>query len=614
MAFDAASPLGKDIARLQSTNNNRNINDKVLGSRVYFFGKLVQTITLRPLTTATVLALHTIKLLTWVPIKSGFYKVSGYHTQSAAFMKGEYLETVKAFRDFLFIPSIAKRAFQDMVGKRQDISDDTRVTPTAQYLKVSYDTRMDQFSSYQHGLETFRVIRPKEINEFPATSDAALLTIMASHIFHPGILAINFGSPNVATFITEKQGKDDVETTKVDAKSLWREPMTYHATSGKMQSGIFFVATTLPPEALERFKKAAEAMQGLKNITCVNTNCRVLQTSGFSIEGVALDEVVFPTTLMEHLLFRRVYYTDFEGKKHRVHFDILNTTQNTLEQFCEEVDTAVVGTRYRHDLRNADTVENQKMRSLLAQALIKEEKEHLASLPITLRRDHDYKEDFTRRKITISVPSLLGDALARIWGRHTIFEVDLSDKRKEIAEAFQQLAEKNNQKSAKLLPFPQEKPSLLTRLKRDIFFSGPAIRFLRRHMMGREDEMHLHTEDLFRHLKTTRGERLNYVLLDDKVVLARVQVNDKAGDAHRIAADWALSKHALLADRQKVNCSGEIWYNEAQDRYEMNGDSGSYMPTLSHVEVAARLANEFFGNHFVVENPKAKPNKQTGEK
>lgn len=507
---------------------------------------------------------------------------------------------MKALRDFLFIPSIAKRAFQDMVASRQQIVDDIAVRPTHHFIKIDYDTRMHPFSSYLHGFRNIRVIHPRGITDFPATSDAALQTVMASNIFHPGMMAINFGSPNVATFITEEQEKGKVETTKIDAKSLWREPMTYHGTSGKMQSGLFFVPKNLPDEALKRFNDAANKMIGRTDITCVNTNCRVLQEAGFSIEGVAMDEVVFPNTLMEHLLFRNVYYTDMKGIKHKVHFDILNTTQRTLEQYVEDVDTAVIGTRYRHNHRNSDTEENQKARGEIAKALIKEETDRLARLA-TGSEQKVSDEDLFRRKITVSVPSFFGNIIGRIWGRHTIFEVDLSDKRREIAQAFEELA-KRQDRPVKLPPFPQRHPNCVTRLKKYFFFSGPMIRFFRRHMMGRVDEINLCTQDLFRHLRSTKGASLNYVLLDDKVVLARVHANGEAREVHKIAADWVLSKHALLSGRQDVYTSGEMWYDETTNRYMMNHDSGTYEPTPRHLDVVVNLANRIFGNFFVAAN------------
>ena len=424
------------LGPVNGANIKQHLNDKVRPSRLHFFGKLVQTILLRPITTTATLAYRIVNLLTWVPLKGGLYKVCGYHTKSAAFFESEYLKTVKAVRDVLFIPSVAIRACEDLVATREKFVDDIARRPSQDYLNVQYTKGFQQFSSYMHGCETFEVTCPQGIIEFVATSDAALKTIMASHLFKPGIMAINFGSPNVAAFVTEKKADGSVQTVKVDAKSLWREPMSYHATNGKIQSGVFLVPTNLPKEALDRFKQAAEKMAGRKDITCVKTNCQVLKEAGFSIEGVALEGVIFPKTLMEHLLFRNVCYTDSKGIKHKVHFDILNTTQHSLEDFFEEVDTAVVGTRLRHRRRNADTVEDQRARGAAAQALIAQEAARLAAAGPAQRNKDEY---LGQRKVTVSVPSFLGDAIARIWGRHTMYEVDLSDKRKEISRAFQGL-------------------------------------------------------------------------------------------------------------------------------------------------------------------------------
>lgn len=571
-------------------SSERHMNDKVGHGRLHFFLKLVQTSLLRPITRTALLSCRVVKLSTWVLAKTGVQKISGYHTESATYFKREYLKTIKAARDVLFIPSVWIRAFKDTIVTREEFFDDIEKIPTQNYLNVNYTSSFQPFSSYLHGRTTFEVISPG-IAEFAATNDPSLKTIMASHVFKPGMMAINFGSPNVAAFITKEAEDGSVETIKVDAKSLKREPMGFHPTHGKIQSGVFLVPTNLPVEALERFQQAAKKLQGSRDITCVNTNCRVLQEAGFSIEGVAMDGIIFPQTLAEHLLFRNVFYTDSNGVKHKVHFDILNTTQNTLEKHFEDVDTAVVGTRLRHRERRADTEENQRIRGAAAKAIIAEEELRLATEePVQPVND----EGLERRKVTVSVPSCLGNTVASIWGRHTIYEVDLSNEQREMADAFNKLAAENGETAVKLRPFPQEKPGFVTRLKRDIFFSGPMIRFLRRHMMGRVDEINLHAQDLFRHLRSTKGAHLNYVFLNDRVVLGKVRPNADSQEKIKKTADWALSKHALLAGRQEVYCAGEIWYDEQQDCFMMNDDSGTYLPTPRQVEVAARLANKFF--------------------
>ena len=99
------------------------------------------------------------------------------------------------------------------------------------------------------------------------------------------------------------------------------------------------------------------------------------------------------------------------------------------------------------------------------------------------------------------------------------------------------------------------------------------------------------------------------MLLDDKVVLARVQANGNTKEGIKKASDWALSKHALLAGRQAVHCSGEMWYDESSDSYIMNSDSGTYVPDTGRVAIAAGLAEEFFGGRFRVQEAETKQEK-----
>jgi hypothetical protein len=566
-------------------------------SRLYSIGKLAQTILFRPITTTLNLAYRTIKLLVWVPARSGLYKISGFHAESATYFEREYLKTVKAVRDLLFLPSIAKRIFKDITAKRELFADDLPQLATSDFLKVDYSLTPSSYTSYQHGHKVFETIHPAGISEVVARSDASLNTVMASHFLKEDMLAINFGTPNVASFVTRKKEDGSIDTIQVDAKSLKRADMTYHSTNGKIQSGVFLVPTNVPPEALDRFNQAATNMANQKtsHITCVNSNSRILRDAGFSIEGVNMEDIVFPATLFEHLMFRNVFYTDSLGHKHKVHFKVINTTNRSLEDYFENVDTAVVGTRLRHRRRNADTEEMMEARGAAAKELIAQEKERLSK---ESPRENASVSDLGLRKMTISVPSYLGDAVARIWGRHTIYEVDLADKKDEIKAAFQELAQKDGSE-LKLRPFAQKKISKSTWLKKHIFFSGPMIRFLRRHMMGHADTTELNAMALFDHLKSTETEKLNFALFDDengtRVALAKVHAN--AGgpkELHRSTADWALSKHALLADRKDVYSSGEIWYDKEKKSFIINNDSGTYEPSLARAQLTAQLAKNIF--------------------
>lgn len=601
----SAASGSEEILTIHRSVDPSEFNSKPRRGRLHYFGVFAQTVTLSPLVSSATLAARIAKFTTWVPLKALAYKVSGYHSESSQYLERQYLKTVKSVRDLLFIPSVAARAFRDMSASREIFMDDIRPAAPSDYLNVATEKSSQQYPSYLHGLATFEVSKPVGITEFPATTDSTLKTVMASHIFKPGTLAINFGSPNVCTFVTEQQSDGSIQTTKVDAKSLRREAMHFHPTNGKIQSGVFLVPTNLPPEALERFKAAAIKLEGRKDFTCVNTNCRVLEEAGFSIEGVKMDEIIFPNTLIEHLLFRHVFYTDSTGAKHRVLFNIVNTTDQNLESYFKDVDTAVVGTRLRHSRRKADTEENQRARGAAAKAIVEIEKGRLAAAGKVETSEEDY---MGTRRVTISVPSYLGRQIAKIWGRHTLYEVDLSDQREQIHAAFKALSDLKNE-PLKLIPFPNKHPSVATRLKRDIFFSGPMIRLIRRHMLGRVDAMDLHAQDIFSHLKSTDKRRLNYALLDDKIVLAKIKPNEKTGKFSKKTADWALSKHAILAGRKEVFCSGEIWYDRDKNCFVLNHESGTYTPSIDRAQLVADMANAVFntsrsGIPFVVEPPK----------
>ena len=549
-------------------------------NRFHYFTVAVSAILLRPVAKSLALTYRLIKLTSWVPGKVVCYKMNGYHTEANDFFTREYLKTVRTARDLFFAPSLGISAFKDFIhGNCQRTQQP--LASEKKYLneKVTYTESFQQFSSDLHGIKTFKVIKPNCISSFRAASDGSLRTVMASHFLKANTMAINFGTPNVASFLTkEEEGK--INTYKVDAKSLYRQPSNYHATNGKMQSGIFMVPTDLPEEALKRFEEAAKAMDGSKNITCVNTNCRVLKQAGFSIEGIDLDKVVFPNTFMAHLLFRKVFYTDSKGHKTQVHFDIINTTSKDLEEYFDEVDLAVIGTRLRHKKRNSDTPENQKVRSEAGKAIIAAEKKLIGE---NENKVEEKPSSNLMHRVTISVPSTLGNAVAQVWGRHTIYELELNKaQQRRVATCF---------RAAPLLPFASKKSSLFTKLKKNVFFSGPAIRFLRRHMMGRADRLVLTTDHLMRHLKSVKETKFNYVLLEDKIVIAKIEQGKK--EAHRQAADWALSKHALLSGRRPVHCSGELWYDESQEKFVVNDDSGTYQPDQQRGQEFAELANEF---------------------
>ncbi len=551
--------------------------------RDHYAVKLAESIFVTPLVKSVRLAFNSIKLITFDAAKAGVWKIQGYHNKADAHFLHNYLHVAGIVRDIIFIPSIVKSVFKDLFSKGEPYFDDLPAAQPEKYLSVPYKLHANIYSSRVHGRRGCGVIQPDGIREFAAESDGTLKTVMASHFFKPGIFAINYGEPNVNAFVTEKKADGSVQTVKIDAKSFEREPMSFHPTNGKIQSGVFLIPTNLPPEALERFKAAAEKLQGTANITCVNTTCRVLKKAGFSIEGKNLENVVFPSTMFEHFLFRNVFYTDSNGMKHKVRFDIINTTNETLEKHFEKVDMAVLSTRFRHMQRNADSAENKELRSKLAKEIIKEEENRLRNS----KPEEELASNFERRKMSISKPSWFGNLLSRWVGRHIFIEVDFSDKKTQFAKAFKNLP--------KLTPFPQKKLDAVSWIKKYLLFSQTMINIIRRHIMGSSDDLFLNTKDLLNYLKSTGGARLNYAVMDGKVVLAKVNANNDTDSKLRNTADWIESKHAMLTKRSKeVYVSGELWYDTDHHKFMINSNSGTYQPSEEHVIAAAKLANEIF--------------------
>lgn len=543
--------------------------------KYYLYKKLVETILLQPALVTSRLVYRTIKLLAYIPLKSLVVVVSQGSANVKKYLAGELIKTVKAARDVFTVPLKVARVVNDIRSPSTQFRDDNPILKPKDYLKTDYSISFQHFSSEHFPSKNFKVITPKQIKEMPAPSDPSLQAVMGSHFLQKGMMGINFGCPNVALFTTHESKGDEGSIYKVDAKSLKREEMQYRDTKGKLQSGVFFIPTNLPEDAIEALKSAAEKLKGRRDLTCVNTNCRILKEAGFTMDGVDLEDCYMPTTFMENVLFRNMYY-----KGQKIHFDIVKTTPLTLQEYFEEIDNAILTTPFRHWTRNYDSKENREARERRAKEIMAQEKEDLSTNPLISQA----KENSETREVKVSVTSSLGNFFARLWGRHLVYEINLSDKEQEITQLFE---------NRLLKPFPEKKPSFLTRLKRDFFFSKAAINFIRRHMLGRQDAEQMEGQDILRLLKSSGGARLNYVLLRDKIVIARVNVatnNEKL----RKAADWALSKHALLANREEIACSGEIWYDQNSDRFLLNGDSGTYKPEPGHVEKVVKLANEIF--------------------
>lgn len=538
--------------------------------------KLAETILLQPLVAIGAILYRTIKILTYVPLKAVAVLAFDGFAEAGNMIELECVKTAKTARNLFVIPLKIARVINDIRSPGTPFIDNNPSLKPEDYLKTDYNIAFQHFSSEHFSNKNFKIIIPNQIQELPAYNDPSLKAVMGSHFLKSGMMGIGFGSPNVFLFTTHDSDQDKGSICTVDAKSFKREDMKYKDSNGKLQSGLYFIPTNLPKKALEAIENAAKKLEGRRDKTCVNTNCRILKEAGFTMDGVDLEDCYLPTTFMEDVLFRNIYY-----KGQKIHFDIVKTTPLTLEEYFEKIDTAVLTTPLRHWKRRYDTNEDKQARSEEAKKLIAIEKERLKDLPPTLQDDETFKE----YQIKVGISSSLGDLTARFWGRHTVYEINLSEKKDSIAELFDH---------SLLKAFPQKNAGFVSRLKRDLFFSKRSINFLRKHMIGSQNSVKMKSLDFLRLLKSSGGARLNYTLLHDRIIIARVNVATTKNELHRKAADWALSKHALLANREDVYCSGELWYDQKSNQFFLDNNSGTYYPDAPRVKKTVELANEIF--------------------
>lgn len=306
--------------------------------RLHYLKISISACLFRPAIKTFVLFSHIVKLVSWIPGKIIYYKINGEQAKATAFFNNACFKTGKVANDFFNVPSFIIRAVKDFYYNTQ-LSNEFLSTLQSKksYLKPEqeYEESIQKIHSDLHGEKSFYVINPKQIDTFASHSKPSLTLVKLSDFLKPKLFAIGIGSPHITSFSLEKQN-DQTYTNKFEASALYLQSRFHQSEQNNIESGVFLLPTNLPPEIFERFHSAIIAREGTRSLTCVNGNCRLLAEAGFSIEGIDLKKVMFPKTFMEHLLFRKVFYTDSHGKKQQVHFDLLNTSSKTLDQyFCD---------------------------------------------------------------------------------------------------------------------------------------------------------------------------------------------------------------------------------------------------------------------------------------
>jgi hypothetical protein len=397
---------------------------------------------------------------------------------------------------------------------------------------------------------------------------------------------IGFGKPNLYLGYPSEIGFD-----KFDAKSLKRADSKVADTRGWAQSGLIFNLRGLPDDAKKRIRNSATLSEGTRSWTCVNANCTVLMRSGFTSGGKDLSAFYFPMPLARHIL---KFGLEYNGEK--VEVEVIKTVPNYLESFGLSVIKSQWTTFCRHSERYLKS--NSKTKSMLKNiSKLKIKAKFIFNKKIKDKSDNKIEEYITmfpediecEEKLTllISNPSRFGMLLRFIWGPHVLFQVKQSQESNKIDEYLPEKLKEYNKKS----------PNLFTRIKKNIIFSKPVIKFMRRHLIKSQEVVQNNSEkELFNMIRTNTEKtphKYNIVITGDLITVIKLEI--KYG-----FVDWVLSKHVLSSGYSgDVRYAGEFWKDK--DGFILfNNDSGTYMPTAEQMFRAEKFLKQVFPNAKIV--------------
>lgn len=401
---------------------------------------------------------------------------------------------------------------------------------------------------------------------------------------------IGFGRPNAYLVCPDGSGCYQ----KFAGKSLKRAPSVIEPTRGFAQSGLIIRLTGLPQEAAERLREAMRHFHGNKYWTCVNACMRVMERAGFKSGDRPLQDRYWPYSLFRSLVGDGL---TFDGKS--AAYEVIRTTSLRVESYALRIIGSEATTFCRHSRRNMEVKAKSGSKparimltaiGLPSRVLSGGEKESRgkSAPPVAppMPDNVEYMQDIQMR---VSEASRLGAVLRLFWGPHNLFG------------GTQSRVKLTDYLDAPLKEFPQENPSLSTRLKKFVLFSRPVIWSMRKILVPRYDVMPgLSSErDVYNSLRThseAQPNKYNLVIVGDDLrkdlagstfILSRI-----TGGARLVG--WILSKHVLMSGYSKlVFFAGEIWKDEF-GVIHVSRNSGTYQPTEAQLDAAVEFLRAIF--------------------
>ncbi len=399
---------------------------------------------------------------------------------------------------------------------------------------------------------------------------------------------MGFGKPNVYLIVPEVNSSGH---SKYAAKSLKRGKSQIEGPDlnrGFAQSGIILRFNNLSAEALSALRESMKKHEGERSWTCVNSNCRVLSDAGFTSGEKSLTSHYFPIHLLRSLLQNGLKY-----KSKDIAFDVIRTTPANLERFSISIISSELSTMYRH----ADRAYGQTTTGKVAHVFFAIPKKFFkGSLFLLFGREDKTLEEIatpfpneipsdSNFSLEVSTPTQIGVLLRLLWGPHRLYEVT------------QDHVNVDDYLPEKLKAFLQEKPSFLTRLKKQFLFSKPVISLIRSQLAnGYLKYDNMGTREFFNALRTHSDSfpnKYNIVIAGNRIVVAKIGIRHKA-------VDWLLTKHVLMSGYEKnVRFAGETW-KTPDGRIHINNNSGTYKPKEAQLQRAVSYLTQLFSSVEIV--------------
>lgn len=391
---------------------------------------------------------------------------------------------------------------------------------------------------------------------------------------HEDPLLIGFGRPNVFLIVPDGRGG----TQRLAAKSLRMGEARVEDSRGLAQAGIFLRIDReqVRPEMLEAIHRSLHEREGTKSWTCVQSVCTALRNAGFTSGGRPLSEL-FPMPMMERILREGL---EWNGEPLRV--DLVNASSKSLNEFTGEIRDAQRRTLSRHAWRHLIALEQRFPVTARILRLRDQTRETLAV--IFWKREAEGAAEAAAPAYWTSDPSPLGRLMNALGGEHKFIEFPVP--RPEVIDLHL---------PGPLVAYQAKNPSFWTTLKKDFLFSPRMVAFLRNqlHRGRRVEPCPGGCEEM--PFIPTSGERYNFVLTNESLILTRLQVRHPG-------VDWILTKHVLLSGyHPDVRVAGELW-RDPQGRVHVNLDSGTYAPPPARRQALIEVLREMFPRvEFVAE-------------